>query len=407
MTRTLISFLGRVPKGEGGYRTTRYTFGDGSRTEPVAFFGWPLQRRLAARRMVVLGTAGSMWDHLTEGDLELGSAREADRLRLIERTSQKSVEQDDLAALEPVLSERLGCELRLRIIPYARTREEQMQVLAAMAAHVEAGDEVHLDVSHGFRHLPMLALLAALFLRRVRRARIEGIWYGSFDPDTGQADVFELSALLGLADGLDALAQFEKDGDYGVFEPLLRAGGVDAQAIEPLRRAAYYENILNVGEATGQLRRARAALRPMTLSPELALLWPTIERRLAWLDEDRQFQKQTRLARQCFERRDYLRATLYAFEAVITRLCQREGVPITDFEAREQARQRYEAAFQGVRTEESLNYHLLKNLRNQVAHGTRGSTGEVQQALLNEANMCATLDRLIKAIETGRLPAER
>ncbi|MCX8097791.1 MAG: TIGR02221 family CRISPR-associated protein, partial [Casimicrobiaceae bacterium] len=390
-----------------GYRTTRYTFGDGSRTEPVAFFGWPLQRRLAARRMVVLGTAGSMWDHLTEGDLELGSAREADRLRLIERTSQKSVEQDDLAALEPVLSERLGCELRLRIIPYARTREEQMQVLAAMAAHVEAGDEVHLDVSHGFRHLPMLALLAALFLRRVRRARIEGIWYGSFDPDTGQADVFELSALLGLADGLDALAQFEKDGDYGVFEPLLRAGGVDAQAIEPLRRAAYYENILNVGEATGQLRRARAALRPMTLSPELALLWPTIERRLAWLDEDRQFQKQTRLARQCFERRDYLRATLYAFEAVITRLCQREGVPITDFEAREQARQRYEAAFQGVRTEESLNYHLLKNLRNQVAHGTRGSTGEVQQALLNEANMCATLDRLIKAIETGRLPAER
>ncbi|MDW8313269.1 MAG: TIGR02221 family CRISPR-associated protein [Burkholderiales bacterium] len=407
MTRTLISFLGRVPKGEGGYRTTRYTFADGSRTEPVAFFGWPLQRRLAARRMVVLGTAGSMWDHLTEGDLELGSAREADRLRLIERTSQKSVEQDDLAALEPVLSERLGCELRLRIIPYARTREEQMQVLAAMAAHVEAGDEVHLDVSHGFRHLPMLALLAALFLRRVRRARIEGIWYGSFDPDTGQADVFELSALLGLADGLDALAQFEKDGDYGVFEPLLRAGGVDAQAIEPLRRAAYYENILNVGEATGQLRRARAALRPMTLSPELALLWPTIERRLAWLDEDRQFQKQTRLARQCFERRDYLRATLYAFEAVITRLCQREGVPITDFEAREQARQRYEAAFQGVRTEESLNYHLLKNLRNQVAHGTRGSTGEVQQALLNEANMCATLDRLIKAIETGRLPAER
>ena len=62
MTTTLLTFLGRVPKTESGYRKTSYDFGDGSRSEPVAFFGWPLQKRIAAQRLVIMGTAGSMWN---------------------------------------------------------------------------------------------------------------------------------------------------------------------------------------------------------------------------------------------------------------------------------------------------------------------------------------------------------
>jgi len=45
MPHTLITFLGRTPRGEQGYRTTCYDFGDGGDCEPLAFFGWALQRR--------------------------------------------------------------------------------------------------------------------------------------------------------------------------------------------------------------------------------------------------------------------------------------------------------------------------------------------------------------------------
>lgn len=54
----LISFLGRVPKNETGYRTTRYSF-DGVLDEPTAFIGWSLRRRLMPDRLVILGTTGS------------------------------------------------------------------------------------------------------------------------------------------------------------------------------------------------------------------------------------------------------------------------------------------------------------------------------------------------------------
>jgi hypothetical protein len=69
MTTTLLTFLGRVPKTDNGYRKTRYDFGDGCPTEPVAFFGWPLQKRIKADRLI-MGTAGPMWNHLFGGDID-------------------------------------------------------------------------------------------------------------------------------------------------------------------------------------------------------------------------------------------------------------------------------------------------------------------------------------------------
>lgn len=57
MTKTLFTFLGRVPNHEAGYRTTRYDFGDGSQSRPVAFFGWLLHERILPDYLVILGTA--------------------------------------------------------------------------------------------------------------------------------------------------------------------------------------------------------------------------------------------------------------------------------------------------------------------------------------------------------------
>lgn len=43
------------------------------------------------------------------------------------------------------------------------------------------GDEVHFDVTHGFRSLPIMALLALTFFSRVRGFTLGGIYYGAFE----------------------------------------------------------------------------------------------------------------------------------------------------------------------------------------------------------------------------------
>lgn len=228
MTHTLISFLGRVPKGENGYRPTRYSF-DGEPGEPTAFIGWSLCRRLKPDRLVILGTTGSMWDHLFEKDIALGAEAEDERLALQEATDTKTVTETLLEPLTPLLANRLGCKVRLVLIPYCRNEAEQLELLRIMAAEVNPGEAVYLDVTHGFRHLPMLALLSALHLREVKKAHIAGIWYGAYDSDTGEAPVYNLAGLLRIADWIGALNTFDKDGDYSVFAELLEADGLSAE----------------------------------------------------------------------------------------------------------------------------------------------------------------------------------
>lgn len=401
MTTTLISFLGRTPKSERGYRTTQYVFDDGYKPEPLAFFGWTLQQRFKPERMVILGTSGSMWDHLFETDIDLGEENADERVKLMEACEQKAVTQEMLDRLAPKLAQRLGCELSLNLITYARTEAEQVGFLHGMAAQVPHGGQVHLDVTHGFRHLPMLSLLAALYLRISHKAQIKHIWYGAFDEDSGHAQVHDLSGLLRIADGFQALSSFDKDGDYGVLLPLFDGSGLSENAREALGKAAYYENILNVGAATGELRKASKDFDQIRKNHESSLLLPVIRQRLEWLNQQKQFEKQTYLAHLALQRHDYLRSILYAYEAVITQLCLIKNVPIVDFEKREEVRKAYEKRRKLQQTHE--NYMLLKNLRNQVAHGTRGDSGAVQRLLLDEKLMAQEVERLLRLVETGEL----
>jgi len=406
MNHILITFLGRVPRSEHGYRATRYDFGDGTPEEETAFFGWALCKRLRPRRLVIYGTAGSMWDHLFEGNQYIA---DDELIKLMESVNEQKVTQDQLDHLAPLLETSFGTPVQLRIIPYCKTEAEQIELLRIMADEVEGKEQVHIDVTHGFRHLPMLALLAALYIQQLKQAEIAGIWYGSYNPDTDKAPVYDLSGLLRIADWLQAFSSFDKDGDYRAFTPLLRDSGLDERICELLDKAAYSENILNVGEATGHLRNALEGIdtTQAELTPDAKLLMPALHERLDWISESKQFEKQVELAKGALEHGDYLRSVLYAYESLITRICQKRKVDINDYSNREKTRLDYEKLLKKVKTEEWKKYNLLKQLRNQVAHGTRATKGDVQKIILNENSLKETLDDLLNAIAKRQLPGEK
>ncbi len=382
MTTTLLTFLGRVPKSEKGrYRQTSYQFDDGS-TEPLAFFGWALQQRLKPDRLVIMGTAGSMWDHLFEGDLAFGEAEEEARLDLGETTENKSVTAECLNPLAPLLAERLGCEVRLELIPYCRNQQEQVDLLAVMARQVESQAQVHIDVTHGFRHLPMLALLAAFYLRSVRQAEIQGIWYGAYDPDTGAAPVHNLVGLLRIADWLQALHTYDKDGDYGAFAPLLGSAG------ELLQRAAFFERSSNPVKAQKTLTSwsGREDRFPQQ-DPAAELFRDQLDRRVRWYRGADRAAWEKSLAWQYLGQGDYVRAAIYGLEAVITReVIRRDGNP-SDYERRDGVREELKHSQDGFKT--------LNNLRNALAHGVRPFNTQIEKAMATETDLRNTLKSLL------------
>lgn len=383
MAHVLLTFLGRVPKTERGYRTTHYDFGDGGEAPPTAFFGWSLQRRLSPDRMVILGTAGSMWDHLFEGDPAFDASGET-ALDLMGAVDEKRVGAAHLEPLAPLLSRRLGCDVRLALIPYARDSAEQVDLLRIMAGHVDAGDRVDLDVTHGFRHLPMLAILAALHLRSVRRARIGGIWYGAYDPDSGAAPVHDLAGLLHIADWLQALHTYDKDGDYGAFAPLLGASG------PLLEQAAFFERATNPVKARETLTAwsSRTDRFPAD-DPAADLFREALEERIRWYRGGTRADWERALAEEYLQRQDYVRAAIYGLEAVISTQTRGHQGDMHDYEARDRARE-------VLKHQE--NFRTLDRVRNALAHGIRPADKKILGLIRDRETLARTLRHALSAL---------
>jgi CRISPR-associated Csx2 family protein len=226
LTHTLISFLGRGNPDKGKrYRRATYEFDAGQR-QTTEFFGLGLTRQIRPDRLLILGTTGSMWDVLLFS-LGLGQEHDEALLALTESADADRTTQEELDRLTSVVSEQLGLPVTLRLIPYGWDTDEQVGILQRMALDIAEGDAVTLDVTHGLRHLPMLAQMSALYLRRVKNVEVRGLYYGALDMTRdGVTPVMNLRGLLDIADWTGAVQSFDKDGDYGAFADRLDQDGL-------------------------------------------------------------------------------------------------------------------------------------------------------------------------------------
>ena len=397
-TKTLITFLGRVPKKDDSYRKTRYVFDGDDATEEIAFFGWALQQRIKPDRFIIFGTSGSMWDHLFEGDLQLGDAAEEARIELVEAVEKKAVSQTLLETLASILSDKLGCEVLLRILPYGMSESDQVNILQCLANEVSENSELHLDVTHALRHLPMIGIVAALYLRSLRNVKIKKIWYGAFDEDAGETFVYDLNGLLKIADWINALSIYEHNGNYGVFETLL-PDTVDHN----LEQASFLESVNRIGQARSRLKSVVKQLDGEVDDPALSLFKADLKRRIEWACEDNYYLRQRNLAYEYLQRKQYLQAILKGWEAFTTQL-QREanGTFDPDNHAhREEARKKFDDEERKKRPRPRWEaFDKLRRLRNAVAHGSQPKGGEIQCALSSPEDMHQLLDALFKTLLT-------
>src|SRR5699024_4234768 len=224
MFTTLISFLGNS-RQSGDYQRVRYYY-QGRLQDSVTYIGYALHKILQPERFVILRTAGSMWDHLFESDLQLDHQREEERLTLMESVEDtKHVTQEQLDRLAPLLSEALGSEVILKIIPPARTEKEQIELLEQIDSVLDdKPGNLYLDVTHGFRSMPMVSFAAVQFLNTVKpEIQVKNIFYGELvhgkNPVEGYIN--ELSGLLNLNQWNRAFYHSESTGDYSLIAELM------------------------------------------------------------------------------------------------------------------------------------------------------------------------------------------
>lgn len=362
---TLISFLGRGNRQtnsntqQNGYRTAKYVFDNNIKIESE-YIGLALIEHIKPEKVIVLGTTGSMWDVFFENQL-VGDDDEL--LELMASIEQESLTQEQLKPFSSYLSKKLSTSVECVLISHARNEEEQVAILSSLANRLDMNESVSLDVTHGFRHLPMLALVAARFLQKIKQVSIVHIYYGALEMSThGDTPVLLLDSMLHLLDWVDALGTYDKDGDYSVFAGLLLKDGLSTNMAEQLKQAAFFERTTNVSKSAEKIGTVLDALETLS-TPIFDLFKLQLKKRLQWAKTANRGLREQLLARAYLDRRDYLRAVIYGLEGMISNHTIKMDQNPNDFDMRNGAKERLR--------NENESFKRLNQLRNSLAHGNQ------------------------------------
>lgn len=390
----LISFLGKnTSDPKNGYRTANYQIGEQTYTTP--YFGFALSQHLKPAKVLLLGTAGSMWDVLVGAHVEDGQQEDA-WLQLIDLAKNNAVTAEVLHEFTPLIEKHLGCPVEMRIISYARNTTEQVDILTSIANAVEAGQNVVLDVTHGFRHLPMLGLVAAHYLERVKQVKVHGLYYGALEmTEQGNTPVLDLYGLLQTMDWIRAFAAYDASGNYAPFAELLNQEGWNEAECNTLREAAFFERTTNVVKAKEKLSGLKTVLGRRNTA-FLRLFGEELQKRLSWWKSPKRADWESNLANTYYQKGDYLRASIFVQEA-----CLSDSMPIEQQNEFNEQREVNRKAMQKA----DGRFARLSDIRNGMAHGVKGWRQESAKVLQSEQNLKSTLGDFIKNWRTlGKTP---
>jgi len=405
MPTTVVSFLGTGQKqnpqdSRSGYRTTTYRFtrpDGGEFLNTTSLFGTALIRFLretnvAIDRWIVLGTSASLWSELNQVLPRPDDVIEQ-YCQIDDRVIARNVDQTALEAWQQTLNTfAVPLELRLCLTGEALDPASQQQIARALFENIPRGNDVIFDISHGFRHQPVIATFLVSLMRWTHHIRSVRLFSGVFEARQGDVTpVLELPICQELVDATEAAATLALTGN---FEPLARCLGRDAEM------AWFLENINQVGNARRYAQELRevAIENPDAVRSQLAAL---LHERLEWVQGYRFADRMRQSASTALACGDYFRAIILGYEAILIRAGQflyPNADPLS-YQSRQDAESALFAQLPGDERELLMDF---QHTRNVCAHGTRSNRANIQQILRTPAEFRSLVERAFTLFD--RLP---
>jgi len=228
MSTKAISFLGYAAPDKP-YRETTYVWAGQAWTTP--FMAEATVRLLCPDELLVIVTD------------------EAKRQNLDDLTKRI----DNLLPVHPIL------------IPSGHNEDELWIMFDTIAAAISPNDRIIFDITNGFRSLPVLAFLAASYVRVVRGATVERMVYGAYDAAVeGNTPVFDLTPFLALLDWTLAADRFIHEGSASDLAALLRQGMPPGPAMrDDIGARRLGQTLKQAANAMEQVSRALRMTRPL------------------------------------------------------------------------------------------------------------------------------------------------
>jgi len=391
---TLVSIVGAK---KSGYATCCYQFDDGGQFQ-TCLFGYAVLQRLrqagaSVHRWVLLGTQTSDWPvlHAICGESGIQSADDRVWEELTDEIVGGGAQQTTLDRIGHATSKVMGCELRPRIIA-----NDADSVFSALYDELGPDETVVLDITHGFRTIPMYCVLALGALRWMKGVTLADLTYGQFDgeraagkpapavslqPGVRLAEMAPLAAKVAITDDLGAAADICELFEIG-----------DRAERRLLRRQAVQDSLLFGDLAHADRQKVANKLagwqtQPNSISGVAADWVRDLVGEPGGFPVDHHFRR----AEQFCRRGDYLRALLLlvdAYRLEIVRWAGLDASTTASAAVRELARGEFDS-------EVIDDIHVLNGLRNSSAHGDRKSHGRVRQLRQDPEKSVAFINSMV------------
>jgi CRISPR-associated DxTHG motif protein len=296
-------------------------------------------------------------------------------------------------------------------IPDGKSEAELWEIFTAISNAVHEGDEIAFDITHGFRSLPMIALLTIAYLKQVKGVKVQHVVYGVYEKGKHEAPILDLTPFANLLDWLAAAKIFTATGDSSELGRLIQ----DVQDAAHRNKEAYGDSLplalKNFGaalkEVSNDLLLARVPNLPKSVrklaerqsaantevpqwARPLTLLLDKIATAYAPFQDD-SLSTQAALIRWYFKHNHIMQAMTLAREWVVSYHLHKEGRDWRSREEREQMEKRLGESLQ----QDSL-WSKIAEIRNDLAHC---GFGRAEGRVLSAKSIRQNAEEVVKQIE--------
>ena len=114
------------------------------------------------------------------------------------------------------LADELTGDYRKVLIPFGKTKEEFWDMFRIINDEIDvSGKDIYLDITHGFRAIPLLVSTVANLFSKVKGANVKGLFYGIFEArdEKGRTPVVDLLPILELNEWIEGFTLFKNYGE--------------------------------------------------------------------------------------------------------------------------------------------------------------------------------------------------
>jgi CRISPR-associated Csx2 family protein len=413
--KKLITFLGTggaaVKSSAKSYQVTRYQFPDGVVSRPVSFVGLAFLEKYLPNEIILFGTQQSIWQTLFLDIHRQGGIPDEqfeDFWLSVESHIANGNFETILGEYTESISKILKTKVTIQLVDFLETSEKMWNFFLTLQEYIDDGDEIIIDITHSFRHIPLIFMNAMMYLSAFRKnVSIAGIYYGAFEMKKDRKQSEEPAPVLDLSATWEMIQYFHAARDFKEF-----GHGMDLYHLIEEKHSRSAASLLDFHRAAQILfapklkRKSEIMTKKMEESakndPALKPITQVIEEWNAALTHaESHWHELVRISKWYYDRKMTLQATAALTEALISLGLENLGIdPLNkdernDFSKKQLSdKKKKKIVFMNKKSLSKL-FYSIKEIRNDMCH-----LGTLNPNITNMANQ--TYEKVKKIFE-GRV----